>query len=188
MSANQTQHPVNRGRQAIHQGGMYYPPGQNPHIQPYVPRYHQTSYQTTPTQHSQQVHQVQHNYVHTIQQPIPQDQLQQYQHPHPQIYTSSPQMTTPYPQMTNSQPQPIQYQSMSDSQSHAFTTQQGQGLIIQGGYSVAHIERPCYLYFVECGPNQSTTTQQQGQPQQQVEIRYTPATSNTGIPNSTYPC
>ncbi len=177
-TANTTHTTASRGRQAVPQGGMYYPPGQNPYIQPYIPKYN--------PQPTNQPPQAQASYVQMTQPTMTTDQSQYYQTHQTQTYTTTPQMMTQYPETTNQPQQLLQYPLTSDNQFPVYTTHPGQGVLIQGGYSVARIERPCYLYFVEYAPSQPTTMQPQGLQQQPAELRYTPVTSHTGTQSSTF--
>jgi hypothetical protein len=55
---------------------------------------------------------------------------------------------------------------------------------IPGAFSVALIEKPCYLYFVEYVPNQPMPSLPQGQ--HPAEFKFMQATNNTGAQNSTF--
>lgn len=96
--------------------------------------------------------------------------------------TTATQMTTPQPQMTYHTPSFTNQRQ----QYHAYTPLVPPSLTTQNGSQMLLIEKPCYLFFVEYVPNQPTPILQAGQPQQTTDFRYTPATSNTGTPNSTF--
>jgi hypothetical protein len=85
-----------------------------------------------------------------------------------------------------SQYQASPYHTTQEYQSPAYTPSAVQNPINQNAYSVALIEKPCLLYFVEYVPNQPIPTLQGGPQLQPIEPRFIHATSTTGIPNSTF--
>lgn len=161
---------------------------QNSHQQFQTHQPQVTHYSHTQTQdfHTQQIPQPTQNQVMPTQQiiqPLPTQQPQFQQHPQNQAPTQqwtqptpTPMTMTPHTQSFITQPAQYPALTLPAQPSH----------ITQNVLSVARIERPCYLYFVEFVQNQQTPTPQQNMQQQTTGYRYMPVTNTIGTQGSTF--